>query len=215
MINVWNNQWSKSFVAALVIVLLLLSDVCACIGYFSIVLCEEKIYLKCFFKGKDKTLSVFILQKCHVMCCEIYQYFVWKWIQFCQWILHHIYILLYNNLLVFDIQIQLISQWSLSVWVWLVNVWWLAVETVKVNRSLTALPLDSGATRVKHARFSPVAPDNWDTDPDAPDPGSEMRGISSTYLWLSVWGRDERHASIHFLSTQLFSCSYFHCSCAR
>lgn len=158
MINVWNNQWSKSFVAALVIVLLLLSDVCACIGYFSIVLCEEKIYLKCFFKGKDKTLSVFILQKCHVMCCEIYQYFVWKWIQFCQWILHHIYILLYNNLLVFDIQIQLISQWSLSVWVWLVNVWWLAVETVKVNRSLTALPLDSGATKVKHARFSPVAP---------------------------------------------------------
>ncbi len=108
------------------------------------------------------------------MCCEIYQYFVWKWIQFCNYILHHIYILLYNNHLVFSIQIQFISQWSLSVWVWLVNVWWLTVETVKVNQSLTALPLDSGATRVKHARFSPVVPDNWDTDPDAPDPGSEM-----------------------------------------
>ncbi len=43
-----------------------------------------------------------------------------------------------------------------------------------MNQSLTTLPLDSGATRIKHPRFSPVVPDNWDTDPDAPDPGSEM-----------------------------------------
>ncbi len=51
MINVWNNQWSKSFVAALVIVLLLLSDECAYIGYFSTVLCEEEVYCKMLFQS--------------------------------------------------------------------------------------------------------------------------------------------------------------------
>lgn len=53
MINLWNNQWSKSFVAALVIVLLLLSDVCAYIGYFSTVLCEEKVYCKMLFQRQS------------------------------------------------------------------------------------------------------------------------------------------------------------------
>lgn len=113
------------------------------------------------------------------------------------------------------------SHWS-DITFWMVSVCWLTVESGSViNRAGAGL----GVTRV-----NPLALLQWlqtigtlTLTLSTSDLRWEgFRAHTSALLWRpGVWGRWGRYAaacglcSIHFLSTQPFSFSYFHSCCAR